>query len=121
MPDVRHVLHCDLINYNALVHDHCISGVIDWGCALYGDFVYELAWFEFWFLWYPQWNGISVAYEARAYYRDLGANLTEFEQRILCYQIHIGLTHQIYNASIGQWGDLAEVTALTTALSDKVR
>lgn len=121
IPNLRHVLHSDLINFNAFVQDHRISGVIDWGCAMYGDFIYELAWFAFWSPWYPQWRTIDVAAEARQFYRSAGADIHDFNNRLITYQIHIGLTHQIYNASIGGWEDLAQVTNLTTELTDKVR
>lgn len=121
MPDIRHVIHSDLINFNAFVHDHRISGVFDWGCAIYGDFVYELAWFEFWKPWYPQWTGISVADAARVHFAAAGADLAGFDERLLCYQIHIGLTHQIYNASIGGWKDLADTARLTSQLADRIR
>lgn len=121
MPNIRHIVHCDLINFNAFVQDHRISGVIDWGCAIYGDFVYELAWFTFWHPWYPQWSGISVTDSARIHFSDRGADLTFFDERLLCYQIHIGLTHQIYTASIGRWADLAVITRLTTELANRIR
>jgi hygromycin-B 4-O-kinase len=121
MPNVRHVIHSDLLNYNAFVRNHRVSGVIDWGCAMYGDFVYELAWFEFWSPWYPQWQGISVAAEAHRFFADLGADLHDYRERLLCYQLHIGLSHQAYNASIGRWDDLADVTLHTTAIADQVR
>ncbi|HWV24547.1 MAG TPA: phosphotransferase [Thermomicrobiales bacterium] len=121
MPNMRHVLHCDLINFNAFVKDHRVSGVIDWGCAIYGDFVYELAWFEFWRPWYPQWAGISVAETARKHFATQGVDLIGFDERLLCYQIHIGLTHEIYTTSIGRWEDLATITRLTTQLVDRIR
>lgn len=121
MPNLRHVIHSDLINFNAFVQHHAISGVIDWGCALYGDFVYELAWFEFWHPWYPQWAGISVADAAREYLTGIGVDLAGFDERLLCYQLHIGLTHQIYNASIGNWKDLADTVHHTTRLADQIR
>lgn len=121
MPNVRHVIHSDLLNYNAFVSDHHLSGVIDWGCAMYGDFLYELAWFEFWSPWYPKWQGISVATEAHRFFADLGVDLHNFHERLLCYQLHIGLSHQAYNASIGRWDDLADVTRHTVRVADRVR
>jgi hygromycin-B 4-O-kinase len=121
MPETRHVLHCDLINYNCFVRDHRISGIIDWGCAMYGDFVYEVAWFSFWSPWYPQWRSVNFANEALAYYRDRGADLSRFDERLACYELHIGLGHQAYNAFVGNWDALADVTRHTTAVADRVR
>lgn len=121
MPNIRHVIHSDLLNYNAFVKDFRISGLIDWGCAIYGDFVYELAWFSFWSPWYPQWQGIDVTSAAFDRLKHIDVDLSGFRERLLCYQLHIGLTHQAYNASIGNWNDLADVARHTAALADEVR
>jgi hygromycin-B 4-O-kinase len=121
MPADRHVLHGDLINFNCFVRDHQISGIIDWGCAMYGDFVYEIAWFSFWAPWYPQWRNVDFAKEAMAFNQNLGVDLTGFHERVRCYELHIGLAHQAYNAYIGNWNELANVTQHTTAIADKVR
>ncbi|MDQ3657067.1 MAG: aminoglycoside phosphotransferase family protein, partial [Chloroflexota bacterium] len=43
-PRNRSLIHSDLLNYNVLVSDRHLTGVIDWGCAMYGDFLYDLAW-----------------------------------------------------------------------------
>jgi aminoglycoside phosphotransferase (APT) family kinase protein len=50
------LIHGDLINRNVLVSDSRITGIFDWGCASYGDHLYELAWFEFWAPWFPSLN-----------------------------------------------------------------
>lgn len=121
MPNVRNVLHSDLINYNAFVEDFHISGIIDWGCAMYGDFVYELAWFSFWSPWYPQWKGADIALEGYSYFQERGADMSAFKERLICYELYIGLSHQAYNASIGRWDDLADVVRHTTTIADKVR
>lgn len=121
MPNLRQVVHSDLLNYNAFIDNHRVTGVIDWGCAMYGDFVYELAWFKFWSPWYPQWQGVDVAAEARHFFLERGADLHNYRERLVCYQLHIGLAHQAYNASIGRWDALADVTRHTAAVADEVR
>jgi hygromycin-B 4-O-kinase len=121
LPGVRHVIHADLLNFNAFVADDSVSGVIDWGCAMYGDFLYELAWFRFWWPWYPQWKDIDVVATTVDFYRDVGADLQEWRERILLYQLHIGLGHQIYHASIGKWDMLEAVTRHTTSIADELR
>lgn len=121
MPNARHVVHSDLLNYNLFAREHRISGVIDWGCAMYGDFVYELAWFRFWWPWYPNWDGIDVVDAALPVLRDHGADLSQVQERLMCYQLHIGLGHQSYNASIGRWDALEAVTRHTTVIADEIR
>jgi hygromycin-B 4-O-kinase len=121
LPNIRHVIHADLLNYNAFIADDAVSGVIDWGCAMYGDFVYELAWFRFWWPWYPQWKDVDVVDEAVRHYGELGVDLGGFHERLRGYQLHIGLGHQIYNASLGKWDMLGAVTRHTASVADELR
>ena len=37
------IVHSDLLNRNVLVHGGRMSGVIEWGNALYGDPLYDIA------------------------------------------------------------------------------
>lgn len=39
-PDQRSLVHSDLLNRNVFVSDGRVSGLIDWQCAMYGDFLY---------------------------------------------------------------------------------
>lgn len=121
LPDVRHLIHSDLLNFNLLVQDDAVTGVIDWGCALYGDFFYELAWFAFWWPWYSQWSRVDVVGAALEHYARAGADLHDAELRIRVYMLHIGLGHQAYNASIGNWVELENVARMTTSVADELR
>jgi hygromycin-B 4-O-kinase len=116
IPDVaeeRHLIHSDLLNYNVLVADARISAVIDWGCAMYGDFLYDLAWFEFWSPWYPAWRGIDFRSEAIRHYSSIGLSVPRFEERLTCCLIHIGLAAQAYNAFKERWDALEETARRT--------
>jgi hygromycin-B 4-O-kinase len=112
-PEARHLIHGDLLNYNVLVADGRISAVIDWGCAMYGDFLYDLAWLVFWAPWYPAWDGIDFEAEAAAHYAAIGLEVPNFAKRLRCYQIHIGLDSQAYNAFRERWDRLADAAART--------
>jgi hygromycin-B 4-O-kinase len=112
-PEERHLIHSDLLNFNVLVEDGRISGVIDWGCAMYGDFLYDLAWFAFWAPWYPAWRGIDFAAAARQHYADTGLTVPNFAQRLACCQIHIGLAGMAYQAFTERRELLADTTART--------
>jgi hygromycin-B 4-O-kinase len=109
----RHLIHSDLLNYNVLVEDGRISAVIDWGCAMYGDFLYDLAWFEFWAPWYAAWHGIDFRGEAARHYASIGLAVPRFEDRLTCCQIHIGLAAQAYNAFKERWDALEETARRT--------
>jgi hygromycin-B 4-O-kinase len=105
VPDVRHLIHSDLLNANVLVAGDRISAVLDWGCAMYGDFLYDLAWLNFWSAWYRAWEGIDFRAEALRHYRAIGLDVPDFERRLRCYEAHIGLTGQAYQAFTGRWDE----------------
>jgi aminoglycoside phosphotransferase (APT) family kinase protein len=102
----RSLLHCDLINRNVLVQGDKLSGVFDWGCSVYGDHLYELAWFEFWAPWMPQLDvgALRMALEAQWQAIDYAPH-HKAERLTACY-LHIGLDHLAYNAIIGDWPTL---------------
>jgi hygromycin-B 4-O-kinase len=102
----RCLLHCDLINRNVLVKNEKIEGVFDWGCSLYGDHLYELAWFEFWAPWSPQLDVpfLRAALEKRWQAADYA--IAEKEARLMACYLHVGLDHLAYNAYLGDWETL---------------
>lgn len=116
-PEERHLIHSDLLNFNVLVASGRISAVIDWGCAMYGDFLYDLAWFCFWQPWYPAWRAIDIAGEAERLFAATGLSVPNFAERLRCYQIHIGLASQAYCAFMERWEMLADVAARTVAVA----
>ena len=115
-PKERHLLHTDLLHYNVLVQDSQISGVIDWGNAMYGDFLYELAGLIVWSPWYPAMQNIDWAEEARKHYKKIGLEVPNFEERLRCYEISIGLNGMSYNAYKHNWKDLELTTKRTLEL-----
>ena len=102
-PEDRQLIHSDLLNYNVLVEGERISAVIDWGCGMYGDFLYDLAWFTYWAPWYPAWRAIDFAHEAKQHYAAIGLEVPHFAERLRCYELHIGLAAQAYNAYKERW------------------
>jgi len=102
----RHLIHSDLLHFNVLVEADRITGVLDWGCGKYGDFLYDLAWLCFWQPWYPAWRGIDFRAEATQHYASMGFNVPNFYERLRCCEIHIGLDGQAYMAYAGNWSDL---------------
>ena len=103
----RGLLHCDLINRNALVANNRLSGIFDWGCSRYGDHLYELAWFEFWGSWYPELDMTLLRSTLEQRWRDVGYEPSEKDARLLTCYLHIGLDHFAYNAYLGDWDALA--------------
>ena len=99
----RCLVHCDLINRNVLVSKDRISGVFDWGCSIYGDHLYDLAWFEFWAPWDPKLNIPYLRSELEQRWRDVGYAPEDKEARLMACYLHIGLDHLAYNAYLGDW------------------
>jgi hygromycin-B 4-O-kinase len=117
-PDDRHLIHSDLLHFNVLVaDDDRISAIVDWGCAMYGDFLYDVAWFVFWAPWYPAWAGIDFRAEALRHYERTGLDVPHFEERLRCYQLHMGLDSLKYNAAMGRPDGLATVARRTLAVA----
>jgi hygromycin-B 4-O-kinase len=99
-PEVRHLLHSDLLNRNVLVAEDAsrLEAVFDWGCSLAGDFLYEVAWFTFWAPWYPALEALDFRQEVRSHYETIGLRVEDFERRLACYELHIGIGHLAYAA-----------------------
>lgn len=97
-PDRREVVHADLLNRNAFVAGSRVAAVIDWQCAMYGDHLYDLAWFTFWAPWHPGVAAVDLRRQATERWRAAGVDLTDLDLRLRCYELRIGITHLIYNA-----------------------
>jgi len=113
-PESRHLVHSDLLNYNALTAKDRVTAVIDWGSSLYGDFVFDIAWFTFWQKpWYPAWRSIDFAAEARRHYAAIGLDVPDFDARLRCCELYIAMDGMAYQAYKGSWSNL-ETTARRT-------
>ena len=100
-PGARSLVHNDLLNRNAFAINGEVTSVFDWGCSMYGDFVYELATFVFWSPWYSALERLDIAAAAQDHYADMGLDVPNFEARLRCCALHIGLVHVGYNAFLG--------------------
>jgi hygromycin-B 4-O-kinase len=101
------------LNYNVTVTGDRITGIFDWGCALWGDALYDLAWIRFCEWWYPQWSGLNLSDRMQAAVGTEGDNVSE---RMLCYLLHIGLGSISYNAMIENWTVMNDAVDATEAV-----
>ena len=64
-PEQKRLIHSDLLYQNLLVDNHRISAVLDWGCVMIGDPVYDIAIFAFFEPWYPAFSQINLIEKMR--------------------------------------------------------
>jgi hygromycin-B 4-O-kinase len=83
-----------------------VTSLFDWGCSMYGDFVYELATFVFWSPWHPAIEQSDMLSKALDHYGDMGLEVPRFDERLRCCALHIGLVHVAYNAFLGDFETL---------------
>jgi hygromycin-B 4-O-kinase len=116
VPNARHLIHADLLNYNVLVDGDRLSAVLDWGSAMYGDWLSDIAWLSYWQPWYPAWADIDFAAEAKRYFGQSAE--MDFDARVLACELLIGLGEQVYNAWKGpaRYSQLEAVAQRTLAL-----
>ena len=106
-PEIRHLVHSDLLYGNVLVAGDRISAVFDWGCRLVGDFLYDLAWLTFYAPWYPGLGAIDLRCAALRHFETIGLDVPEFDARLRAYEVHIGLAGQAYQALTERWNEVA--------------
>jgi hygromycin-B 4-O-kinase len=81
----KQLVHGDYSVANVLASYGEITGVIDWETSMYGDALYDIAWLQF----------FSKGFDYEKAYRDfcktIERNIENFDERVLCYQLYIGL------------------------------
>ncbi len=85
MPNVRFLVHADYGMSNLISDGEKITGVLDFGNSMYGDFLYDVAWMDFWL------SGMHYKEKFQKFYEIKKIDVPDFETRILCYQLHMGM------------------------------
>ena len=99
----KYLVHGDFGFDNLLVSDGKVTGVIDWAESKYGDFLYDVAWLDFWS------NNIDYASQFKRYYAENKNDVSYFDERIHCYRLHIGLSGLIISAFLNDKQDYEQV------------
>jgi hygromycin-B 4-O-kinase len=89
----RSLVHGDLLYRNVHVANGQVSGIFDWGCALYGDHLYDLSWFEFWAPWFPEFRFADLQEALFERWALVGYEPVEFDQRRRACLLSIGVSH----------------------------
>jgi hygromycin-B 4-O-kinase len=116
-PDVRELIHGDLLHYNLLVSDTKISALIDWQCSIYGDSLYDVAWFIYYEPYFPEFTKVNLCQKLLAHVTSRSADTSNLKARLLCYQLHIGLGSMLYNTFRQDWKTVQEDAAYALKLA----
>ncbi len=95
-PEERFLLHGDYGFNNVLSDGSDITGVIDWEGSAYGDFLFDVAWLSFW--------SYNLDYQKLylVHAQKRGIALLNYDERLLCYKLYIGLSSMSFFAYSGQ-------------------
>lgn len=104
VPSRRDVIHRDWLNRNVLVNGAEVTSVFDWGCSMYGDHLYDVAWLTFCASYTAGFDRVETHRVARQHYVDDGFDPDDFDLRVTCYELHIGLGALTYRAFLGDRG-----------------
>ena len=95
-PPIRSLVHGDFGFDNVIVAGERITAVLDWANMKYGDFLFDVAWLNFW----P--SPTRYADLFRRFYAERGRTVPHYEERIRCYTCYIGLEALRFFAHTGQ-------------------
>lgn len=108
----KYWVHGDFGFDNVMASDTKVTGILDWAEARLGDFIYDIAYLEFW--------SENIPYKelwlAWAEHRQL--LISDFEERMRCYLIHIGLGGLAIAAIRGDIEDYLRVKARLQATGE---
>jgi len=102
-PEDRKLIHGDFGSNNILIDALTpkITAIIDWDCASYGDPLYDIAIAYFWRTW------LMCMEKTASYWEETLSSAPNYHNRIMCYQLHIGLKEIYENALDGDIVTLA--------------
>jgi hygromycin-B 4-O-kinase len=119
LPTAKHLIHNDLLHNNVLVGADRIAGVIDWGCAIAGDHLYELATFTLYQPWSPNMIGIEWRKLMLEHLRCQGVNVADFNERLQTYEVHLGLVGMAYCAFLDDDAEFHRVAQRTAEMMER--
>lgn len=84
-PTGRYLVYGSASLSNVLAQDGKITAVLDWVDARYGDFVYDIAYLDFW----CPWLHVPEAFQQYSHKRQM--EVPFYQERLLCYQCYLAL------------------------------
>jgi hygromycin-B 4-O-kinase len=94
-PTERYLVYGSASLNNVLAQDGKITAVLDWVDARYGDFVYDIAYMDFWYPWLHVPEAFQQCYHKRR------TEISFYKERLLCYQCYLALGAIRFYAACG--------------------
>lgn len=85
LPEEKCLVHGDYGFNNIITDGRKITGVLDWGEGMYGDFMYDVSWLSFWS------SNIPYGKLIKKHYMEIEKRVEKYDERLLCYEICIGM------------------------------
>lgn len=85
VPKQKYLIHGDFATGNIMIENNTITGIIDWNEFGYGDFLFDIAYLDFWI---NKTNFIQI-YKDR--FQKNNQKISYYEERIMCHKLFIGL------------------------------
>ena len=95
-PTERFLVHADFGSDNTLAENGKITAVLDWANAVYGDFLFDVAWLD---MWAPK---LDVNGRFQQYYQAQNRTIPHYDERFRCCQCYIALDSFRFYAKTGQ-------------------
>ncbi len=103
VPNTRHVIHADLLLNHLIAPDNSVSAIFDWGNAMAGDPLYDIAWIAACIPWFPSIDRSHLLAVARSLFGVMFS-----EERLKIYEFHILLAEMPYLAFADRGQELME-------------
>lgn len=94
-PEERYLVYGSVSLRNTLAENGRITALLDWIDAKYGDFLYDVAYLDYWCGW------LRVSERFLEYYRAQRREVPFYAERVLCYQCHHALGGMRFFAASG--------------------
>jgi hygromycin-B 4-O-kinase len=115
LPNVRRLIHADLLLNHLVESNDEISTVFDWGNAIAGDPLYDIAWILFCIPWFPAIERDHVLGLVKQYFPS-----DSLEHVLNIYELHIGLAALQYQAFVDDIASIAVTTERLESILDAI-
>lgn len=119
-PNVRYLVHGDYGFNNLMIDGDKVTGVFDWEHGMYGDFLYDVAWLDFWGNRPDLNNGINYADVFLKHYQERGVEIENYHERVLLHKLNLGIKSLTFYAYSNQEHKYNDAKAMLLKLTENI-